>query len=358
MFNIKMYNKGSLDEKFKLVADTIRAYPAQLKQSWEEIRNLYIPDDYKNIENIVFCGMGGSALGARVVDSFSFNHLRVPFEIFNDYKLPKYVNHKTLVIVSSYSGNTEETIQSTYSAIKKNAKVFGITTGGKLAEILKNEKIPAYIFEPRNNPSKQPRMSIGYASGAVLALLERLGIITLTYESIETTISVMNNTLTEYNEGVASDKNLAYLFAKKLKGKIPILIASEHLVGVSYAIKNQFNESAKTFSVNFDIPELNHHLMEGLRNPNQAKEKLCFVFFMSNLYSERVQKRYPLTVEVVEKNSISTEIFAPRSYDKLSQVYEVLIFGSFVVYFLTKEYLIDPMEIPWVDYFKKKLSSF
>src|SRR3989344_4979425 len=119
----------SLDEKFKLVADTIRCYPLQLKQSWDEISSMYVPDDYKNIENIVFCGMGGSALGARIVDSYALDQLRVPLEIFNEYKLPGYANEKSLVVVSSYSGSTEETLEVTNEALKKRAKIFGITTG-------------------------------------------------------------------------------------------------------------------------------------------------------------------------------------------------------------------------------------
>jgi len=99
----------SLEEKYKLVADTIRAYPLQLRQAWDEIQSSHIPDSYKDIDNIVFCGMGGSALGARMVRAFAFDRLRVPMEIYNDYKIPNYVNNKSLVIVSSYSGADTKT---------------------------------------------------------------------------------------------------------------------------------------------------------------------------------------------------------------------------------------------------------
>src|SRR5512139_3046548 len=102
-------HEPSLNEKFSLVYETIKAYPLQLKSSWDEVGHSYIPESYKNVQNLVFCGMGGSALGARMADSFIFDRLRIPFEIFNDYKLPNYVNDKSLVVVSSYSGTTEET---------------------------------------------------------------------------------------------------------------------------------------------------------------------------------------------------------------------------------------------------------
>lgn len=346
-----------LEGKFKVVADTIRAYPLQFKQSWDEISRMFIPEDYKDVNNIVFCGMGGSALGARMVDSFAADRLRAPLEIFNGYKLPNYTNNKSLVIVSSYSGSTEETIEATYVAIKKRAKIFCITTGGKLADIMSKEKLIGYVFDPIHNPSLQPRMSIGYASGCVLSLLTKLGLMTLSKDDVEKAVTTMNKVLSEFHENVSTDRNLAKKYADILFGKIPILVASEHLVGTAYTVKNQFNESAKTFCALFDIPELNHHLMEGLKNPAKLRELFTFVFVSSTLYSERVKKRYPITYEVVKKNGVSYHTYSPSSEDKLSQVYELLTFGSFVVYFLTKKYAIDPTAIPWVDYFKEQLAK-
>src|SRR3990172_8533594 len=112
-------------ERFESVLATIKAYPKQLEQSWEEVKELKIPEDYKRVENIVFCGMGGSALGARMVDSFtSENRLRVPFEIFTEYHIPDYADAKSLVILSSYSGSTEETINACRMAMAKNTKIF------------------------------------------------------------------------------------------------------------------------------------------------------------------------------------------------------------------------------------------
>lgn len=354
---MKTISENNLEKKYKLVADTIRLYPNQLKQAWDEIGYLQIPQSYKNVENIVFCGMGGSALGARIVDSFAYDRLRIPLEIFNDYNLPNYVNKNTLVIVCSYSGTTEEVIEFTYQAITKGAKIFGITIGETLGELLKKQKIPSYIFEPKYNPSLQPRMSTGYMIGAPLALFNKLGFLNVSEDEIEDAISVSFKELTELHENAPSEKNLALSFANKLKGKIPVLVASSHLFGTAHTIKNQFNESAKTFSVLFEIPELNHHLMEGLSNPTKQKELLKFIFFSSELYKEKVQKRFQVTANVLDKNNIEHLTFKPSSDKQLSQILETLIFGSFCVYYLTKIYKIDPLEIPWVNYFKDQLEK-
>ena len=193
--------QNNLEEKYKVVLETIKKYPDQLQQAWDEVNAINIPEDYKNIKNIVFCGMGGSALGARMVDSLLVDRLKVPFEIFTEYKLPDYVFHETLVIVSSYSGNTEETVESAERALERGAKVFGIATGGKLAQILQEKNITRYIFDPVNNPSKQPRMSIGYASGSVLSILTKLGVIKISDDEIENAINHMREVFEKQKGG-------------------------------------------------------------------------------------------------------------------------------------------------------------
>ena len=135
----------SLERKYKVVFETIEKYPDQLEQAWDEVNSINIPEDYRNIKNIVFCGMGGSALGARMIDSLLFDRLKVPLEIFTEYQIPGYAYKETLVIVSSYSGNTEETLSSFYRASERGVKIFGITTGGKLDQILKEKNID-YIY--------------------------------------------------------------------------------------------------------------------------------------------------------------------------------------------------------------------
>ena len=348
----------ALEAKFQLVLATIKSYPAQVSQAWDEVSAISLPDEFKNVQNVIVSGMGGSALGARVVDSLAFDRLRVPLEIFTEYSLPNYANENTLVVVSSYSGNTEETLTSCYNALSKKCKVFGITTGGKLAEILEKENLPRYVFDPKNNPSKQPRMAIGYATCALLALLSKMGLVSVDKAEIGEAISKMQEVISDCDEDKIVPGNLAKSYAKKIYGKIPVLVASEHLLGAAFTIKNTLNESSKTFACLFDLPEANHHLMEGLRNPTDNKKLLYFVFFNSNLYSESVKKRYPLTAEVVGKNGVEYSIYSPFSDKKISQIFSVLAFGSLIAYYLTKEYALDPLEIPWVDYFKSKLSEF
>jgi len=211
---IKNFDKGR-------VLQSIRQLPAQVEQAWTEVKELDIPQACRVVNNVVVCGMGGSALGGRIVDSLVADRVRVPMEIISNYDVPNYVGPESLVIVTSYSGNTEETMAAAQRALVKRAKIFGITTGGKLAEFLKKEKIPAYIYKPKENPSNQPRLGLGYSVAATMTLLARCGFFTLAEEDMRLAIKALQQFSQEFDSQTAVNNNLAKRMALKLKNKIP-----------------------------------------------------------------------------------------------------------------------------------------
>ncbi len=344
-------------DKGKIVA-SIRMLPDQIEQAWEEIKALDIPKECSKVENVVICGMGGSALGGRIVDSLMTERVRLPIEVFTEYDIPNYVGPKTLVIATSYSGNTEETISAARSALNKKARIFGITTGGKLAKFLNKESLPSYVYKAKANPSDQPRMGLGYSIGATLCVLNKCGFIHFNEDNLFSLVTTSRAFTKEFDIDVPLSENIAKIAAKKLKNKIPVLVSSQHLYGVAHAFKNQLNESAKVFSVAFDIPELNHHLLEGLKHPAKAREIIYFIFYQSSLYRKEIKLRHKLTADVIEKNGYEHTFFSPRSKSKITQIFEVLTFGSFISFYLAAIYGVNPAEIPWVDYFKEKLAKF
>ncbi len=332
----------------KDVLDTINFFPDQLLEAWEKVNKINIPENYQNFKHVLVCGMGGSALGARVVKSLAFNNLPVSIEVVAGYSLPLYAQQNSLVIASSYSGNTEETISCLEEALAKNFPIFVVAAGGELVKIAQKNNLPVYVLNPKFNPSNQPRFAVGYSIGAIIAILANIGVLDLGESKVYEVVDFLRIKQTVL-------KTEAEKIANSIKGKVPILIASEHLVGSAHVFKNQINESAKTFSVLFDIPELNHHLMEGLKNPAEAVSKLAFIFFESHLYHERIQKRYTLTKDVVEKNNIQTITYRMTGESTLEQVFELIQFGSYSQMYLSAAYGEDPISIPWVDYFKQRL---
>jgi glucose/mannose-6-phosphate isomerase len=356
-----MFNLDDIDKLKSVdtgnILDTIRRLPDQVEQVWKEIFAVERPQKCSHAANVVIAGMGGSALGGRIIDSLIVDRSRTPIEVFTQFHIPNYVGENTLVILSSYSGSTQETLSDLNDALKRRAQIFAITTGGALAEYIKKGQIDGYIIDPIHNPSKQPRMALGYSILAILAILARCDFIHMPEYEVKNITNTLQKKIAEFDINNALDKNIAKSLAKKLLGYIPVLVASEHMLGSAHAFKNQINETSKTFSVLFDIPELNHHLMEGLRNPAEAKRFLKFVFIESDSYSESVKKRYPLTKDVVEKNEVNYVSYKLTSETKPEQVFELLALSSFVSFYLACGYNSNPVEIPWVDYFKNRLQN-
>ena len=137
--------------------------PEQLTAAWEQVKAIEIPQDYNDITSIVFCGMGASIYGALVIKALFGPEFPYPIEMVSDYHLPKYVGPKTLVVLTSYSGSTEEVLSCADEAKAKNAKMLVLTKGGKLAEFAKANNVPAYIFDGLLNPAGVPRLGNGYS---------------------------------------------------------------------------------------------------------------------------------------------------------------------------------------------------
>lgn len=332
----------------KNVFGSTEMLPLQCEQIYGEIRALDFPKEYRNLKNIVLCGMGGSAYGGYVANALYKEELSAPLYSNNDYTLPAFVNEDTLVILSSYSGTTEEVLACAEEALKKGAKITGIASGGVLKGFFTKNSLPGIIFSPSNNPSGQPRLGTGYMVLGILTLLSALGYISMKDNEVQGAISAMK-------QNAESIKQKARQLAQMLSGNIPVYFAAEFLNGNIHILRNQTNETAKSFASFSELSELNHHLMEGLKNP--PDKKLIIVFISSPLYSDKLQKRLELTKDVVEKNNVSWVEFVSQSYTKMGQVLEVLSFGGYLTFYLALIYGQEPSVIPWVDYFKEQLAK-
>jgi glucose/mannose-6-phosphate isomerase len=190
-----------------------------------------------------------------------------------------------------------------------------------------------------------------------LALLTKAGVINIGLEEIEKVVKVMDEIIEGNKAETVLTSNPAKTLAIELFNRIVILFSSEHLIGATHVFNNQINENAKNMSFDFTIPELNHHLMEGLTHPEENGENLYCFFLNSNKYSERIAKRIAVTKDVLGKNNILYSDFTAITETALTQVFEVIQFGAFVNFYLSILYKQNPAPIPWVDYFKKKLSE-
>lgn len=335
---------------------SVEALHKQLTHAWEDTQNLQFTAT-QPIENIVLAGMGGSALGADVIKHLYKDALTVPFDIIREYTLPKYVGPETLVILASYSGTTEEVLSAAKEAIEKKAQIMVIASGGNLIDMAKEHGWTYYQIVPTHNPSGQPRMAIGYAVFGTICLLGKAGLLSLTKEEVDRVSATIKSTVDASGVTVAQDANPAKLLAYTIYEKRPIYCVAGFLEGAGHVVANQTNENAKAYADYKVIPELNHHLMEGLRFPASNKDTHVFVFFNSPLYNVRNQARMKLTQQIVEDNGIETMLINLKSETKLEQVFEIIALVGFASFYLSMLEGIDPSPIPFVDKFKDELAK-
>lgn len=345
---------AQLDEANML--GSIEALADQVKHAWEDTQKLSFTPKAE-IRNVVVAGMGGSGLGADVIKNLFKDILKVPFEVVNSYTLPGYVNENTLVVLSSYSGTTEETLASAEEAQRRNAQIMIITGGGDLAALAKEKGYSAYIIDPKHNPSNQPRMAIGYSIMGTLGLLSHAGLFELTKQDVEDAVAAVLAADDRSRVDVPQEENEAKLIALHLVDRRGVFVTSEHLIGATHTSTNQFNENAKSFLDYKVVPEINHHLMEGLRFPASNANDHIFIFLTSDLYHPRNQARMKLTQQVVEQQDIETLVVKLRTENKLAQVFELITLLAYANFYLAMLENINPTPIPFVDWFKDELKK-
>lgn len=327
----------------------------QFESAWHDTQFVSLNFEAGDIENIVFAGMGGSNLPAQVIQSLSPLLLKVPFEIIPNYRLPAYVSKNSLVVLASYSGNTEEILSCGQDALKRKSKTVVITAGGKLREMAVSEHWPLILLDVKLNHSGIPRYGIGLMLGASLGLITRLNQEAFRYVDPKEIVRVIERSIDTLRSDRNASENPAKSFAIKNKGQGIIIFSANHLSGIGKISSNMINETAKTFSASFSIPDLNHHLMEGLTFPVSLKEHTRFVLINSTLYPEIIQKRFQITKNILVKQNYQLTVIKPESGDIISQVFESLVFFVMISYYLSIVNKQNPGSNPWVDFFKKQL---
>lgn len=337
--------------------ESIISFPKQCQHAFDNTTGITVPAAYKDINKILMTGMGGSGLGARIIESVYADNLTYPVVRYNGYGLPAWVDDKTLVICSSFSGTTEETISNAKQAIEKKLKWMAISAGAELIALAKANQVPYYQIDPTYNPSKQPRLAIGYSLVGQLRLVAADGIIPFGQEEVTDCIKRMDTVVTANSREIPLDKNAAKQTATAISKKQVIFVGSSHLIGAIHTIKNQMNENAKHLSHIHEIPELNHHLMEGLAFPKINTESVLFFLIVSDSYSDSIKKRFAITKDVIQKNNIEVVEYHVPAGKPLVESFDVIQFGGLVNYYLSMIHDIDPAPIPWVDYFKTQLGQ-
>lgn len=283
----------------------------QFRDGWRQSRTVSLPAGYRRIDRIALCGMGGSHLGADILRSALADRLTVPMTIVADYMLPAWVNARTLVICSSYSGSTEETLAALTAAQQRRAKIVVVTSGGRLAATAKRLGLPLYQYQPTENPSGQPRLGVAYGMMAMLRCWQKLGLVKVSDSEVERLSVVAWESTKRWRASVPLASNAAKKLAKSWDKKIPFLIGAEWTAGNLHSMVNQIHENAKTYADFRLLPDLNHHLLEGLRHRAVTKQ-MSVLMITDKSYAQRNQIRAALTAKILRQLGATVTTWSPR----------------------------------------------
>ena len=306
--------------------------------------------ELKGVRNIVFGAMGGSAMPALFV--LSWPGVRVPLEIVRGYDLPPYVGKDTLFIASSFSGNTEESLEAIDQAAKRGAHVAVITNGGKLQQLAEEKGYVLALL-----PQSFSRMSLLYAFRALLQILDAADVFAGEYQSaIDQTVSWLKPAVASWGPESPTSKNAAKQLALELMGKSVVIYSGPKLFPVTYKWKLSINESAKQIAWVNQYPELNHNEFTGWTK-QPVEKPYAVVELRSSLEHPRIQKRFEVTERLLSGTRPAPLVVAVEGETLLEQLMWGAVMGDFVGIYLALLNGLNPAPLEIVDKLKNALSA-
>jgi glucose/mannose-6-phosphate isomerase len=331
--------------------EAIYRFPDQIKEAIYIGKSIDLKNEYSNIKNIVLAGMGGSAIGGDVIRTILNDELNIPFYVNRNYNLPKWVNQESLVICSSYSGNTEESLSAYNDALRNKAQIFGISTGGKLSEKLKEKG-----YDIVNIPGGlQPRAALAYSFVPILLLLNKIGMISnLHINELEKSIKSLENKREHYSIGEYD--NPIFKMAKEIYGMIPIIYGTTDSTGVvALRWKGQICENSKMLAYHNELPELNHNEIVGWGNNPDLLNELSVIWLRDKSDNARIKARQDITKEILNGLGIMQHEVCAEGETKTDRLLDLINFGDWLSYWCAILHNTDPSPVKNIDRLKQDL---
>ncbi|HUY53522.1 MAG TPA: bifunctional phosphoglucose/phosphomannose isomerase [Candidatus Dormibacteraeota bacterium] len=304
----------------------------------------------KTINNFVIAGMGGSGLAAKLLSIWPNPEL--PVQIVQDYNLPNYVSENTLLVLVSYSGNTEEIISILIEALslEKPPMIVVVCSGGQLEEIANKYKLPSVKLPA----GYQPRMTFGYQLRALAEIIEQSGLSHGLIGQLETASLKLESLIDDFIETKSVSNNLAKQIALEIVGKSVVVYSSAKFFPVAYKWKISINENAKTISWANQFPEFNHNEFIGWTS-HPVDKPYAVIELRSNLDHPEILKRFVVTEQLLSGKKPAAEVIDLKGDALLDQIMYGIVLGDFVSIYLAILNGIDPTPVDIIETFKSKL---
>jgi glucose/mannose-6-phosphate isomerase len=331
----------------------LRDFPKQVAEAVEIGRKADVRLRTAGIRNILVCGLGGSAIGGDLLRSYLAGELAVPFLVNRNYTLPRFVGRDTLVIISSYSGNTEETNAAHREALKRKARIICISSNGATAQLARKARSPL-ITVPGGLP---PRAALGYAFFPLLITLAKLGLIRNKQKEIKETRALLEAKAEVY---VLPDpaSNPALALATALQHRIVICYSStERFDTVNTRWRGQIAENSKSLAFGHVFPEMNHNELVGWKVLTEVMREMHVVVLRDKADHPRVQMRMGITREVLSAYTDHiTEVWSEGN-GLLARMFSLITLGDWVSYYMAILHGENPTPVAVINYLKSELGK-
>ena len=327
-----------------LMKDLIANFMNQMKEAITIGENAKLTPSAQPIRNILITGLGGSGIGGSIMAQVTDKELKVPVTVNKDYFIPEFVDAHTLVMICSYSGNTEETVQAMQAALKKGAKICCITSGGKIAAMAKENNCDT-ITIPGGMP---PRSCFGYSFTQLFYAFEGYGLLGNAFRAdLQKTIALLESE----QEAIRKE---AYSVAERLVGKMPIIYCEARYEGVAVRLRQQINENSKMLCWHHVLPEMNHNELVGW---TESHPDAVVLMLISEDDYARTQKRMDICSEVFKKYAPGYIEIHSKGTTQLQRSIYLLHLGDWVSWYIAEIKNIDATEVNVIDYLKNELSK-
>ncbi|MBN1657698.1 MAG: bifunctional phosphoglucose/phosphomannose isomerase [Anaerolineae bacterium] len=331
----------------------VGALARQVRDARALTQGLVLSERHRAARQVVVVGMGGSAIGGDLAAAAVRGSGQVPVIVVRDYSLPAWVDEATMVVGSSYSGNTEETLSAFREAYERGCPLVAVTTNGELARLADRWAVPLVRF---GYPS-QPRAALGYLFVAMLGVLQAAGLAPDLAAGVEEGLSLIEEQAVALAPGVPRGENRAKQLAVELAGRVPVVVGAGPLAPVAGRWKTQINENSKGWAYAEVLPEMNHNALSGTHFPPQAAEMLRVLFLQASGLHPRTALRLELTRQIMEARGVRCLAVPVRGESPVAQILSAVHLGDYVSTYLAILYGEDPTTIGDIVGLKERMTG-
>lgn len=336
-------NLNIMFKKMKMI-DLVDSFTRQIEEAVKIAENTNFKVN-QNIQNLLICGLGGSGIGGSIAKQIADLQSGIPIEVSKGYFIPAYVNENSLVIISSYSGNTEETLNTLKLALQKKAQIICITSGGEIAKIAAQYNLDI-VQLPSGFP---PRACLAYSLTQILHIFYNYKLL------IDNPLNELKNVINLLSSQSELIKMHAKSLADRLVDKLPVIYTTTYNEAIAVRMRQQLNENAKMLCWHHVIPEMNHNELVGWREKN---EKLAVVFLLDDADYERNKKRIEIVRSICSQYTSNLINIHAKGKTRIEKTFYLIHLTDYLSCYLAEKRGFDATEIDVINYLKEELSRF